>query len=218
VKTTKQSGKRIILIRHGETGWNRLHRFQGRSDLPLNQKGNKQARALALALKNEAITVIYSSPLGRAIETAFHIGRFHPSAPLIKESGLMEMDLGDFEGMEAQRWATQHQDFRKVWEKNPATLAMPGGESLKEVQQRAVDTLERISEPYDPGSTLLICSHNFVIVSLLCFASKTSLDQFRELRQDTAALNIIYKDGEDFQVEKVNDCRHLQELFLPGDR
>lgn len=211
MKAMKPSGTRIILIRHGETEWNRLHRFQGRSDIPLNQKGNNQARALALALKNETITAIYSSPLVRAIETAHHIGRFHPSTPLIKESGLMEMDLGDFEGMEAQRWAIEHLDFQKAWEETPATLVMPGGESLKEVQQRAVDTLKRISEPYGPDSTLLICSHNFVIISLLCFASKIPLNQFRKLRQDNAALNIIYKDGTKFQVVKVNDRRHLQE-------
>lgn len=212
MKTIKPSGNRIILVRHGETEWNRLHRFQGRSDIPLNPKGNNQARALALALKNEPLTAIYSSPLERAVETACHIGTFHPSTPLIKESGLMEMDLGEFEGMEAQQWAVQHQDFRKVWEKNPAALTIPGGESLKEVQQRAVEVLNRISAPYEPDSTLLICSHNFVIISLLCYASKTPLDQFRELRQDTAALNIMYKDGTDFQVEKVNDCRHLKEF------
>jgi len=211
MKTIRTSGQRIILIRHGETEWNRLHRFQGRSDIPLNPKGNNQASALALALKNETITAIYSSPLERAIETASHIGRFHPSTPLIKEPGLVEMDLGDFEGMEGQQWALQHQDFRKAWEKHPATLTMPGGESLQEVQHRVVDTLNRISEPYGPDCTLLICSHNFVIVSLLCFASKIPLDQFRQLRQETAALNILYKDGTDFQVEKVNDCRHLQE-------
>lgn len=209
MKDSNPLGKRIILIRHGETEWNRLHRFQGRSDLPLNSKGNNQARALALALKDETITAIYSSPLERAIETACHIGRFHPSTPLIKESGLVEMDLGDFEGMEAQRWAIEQTDFRAVWEKSPAALAMPGGESLKDVQQRAVKTLKRISEPYDSDSTLLICSHNFVIVSLLCFASKTPLDQFRKMRQDTAALNVMYQDGTSFLVDKVNDRRHL---------
>lgn len=201
------------MIRHGETEWNRLHRFQGRSDIRLNPKGNEQACSLALALKNETIMAIHSSPLARAIETASHIGKFHPSAPFIKETGLIEMDLGDFEGMEAKQWALQHQDFRKTWEKNPATLSMPGGESLQEVQHRAVDTLNRISERYTTDCTLLICSHNFVIISLLCFAAKISLDRFRELRQDTAALNILYKDGTDFQIEKVNDRRHLQESF-----
>lgn len=210
MKTIQPPGIRIILVRHGQTEWNRLHRFQGRTDLPLNAVGNKQASGLALALKNENITAIYSSPLERAVETAIHIRKFHPSAPLLKEPGLMEMDLGDFEGMEAQHWAEQHREFRATWEKNPAILTMPGGESLKKVQQRAVAALERISMAYASDSTLLICSHNFVIVSLLCFASKISLDHFRELRQDTAALNILYKDGADFHVEKVNDCRHLQ--------
>ena len=108
-----------MLIRHGETEWNRLHRFQGRSDLPLNPKGNSQAYALALALKNETFSAIYSSPLVRAMETAWHIAKFHPSTPLFKESGLMEMDLGDFEGMKADQWAANHLDFRKTWEKNP---------------------------------------------------------------------------------------------------
>lgn len=199
------------MIRHGETEWNRLHRFQGRSDISLNPKGNEQACSLALALKNETIMAIHSSPLARAIETASHIGKFHSSAPLIKELGLIEMDLGDFEGMEAKQWALQHQNFRQTWEKNPATLSMPGGESLQEVQHRAVDTLNRISGLYTTDCTLLICSHNFVIISLLCFAAKIPLDRFRELRQDTAALNILYKDGTDFQVEKVNDRGHLQE-------
>lgn len=143
------------------------------------------------------------------METACHIARFHPSTPLIKDSGLLEMDLGDFEGMKALQWAAQYPDFRKVWEQNPSTLAMPGGESLKQVQQRAVGTLKRISESHAPESTLLICSHNFVIVSLLCFASKTHLNHFRTLRQDTAALNILYKNGMDFEVTTVNDQRHL---------
>lgn len=206
---TKLSGQRILLIRHGETEWNRLRRFQGHSDLPLNSKGQSQVKALAQALKNNTINAIYSSPLKRAVETAIHIGTFHPSTPLIKETGLKEMNLGEFEGIEAQHWAAQHQEFRKAWEENPADLAMPGGESLREVQMRAIDALERISESHEPDSTLLICSHTFVIVSLLCFVSKIPLNQFREFRQNTAALNIFYKNGMDYQVKRINDCRHL---------
>jgi len=209
----RSSNKRIILVRHGETEWNRLHRFQGRTDVPLNLKGNDQACALALALKDEVITAIHSSPLVRALETARHIAEFHPSTPLIKESALMEMDLGDFEGMEGKQWAAQYQEFRKTWEKNPADLAMPGGESLEQVQHRAVAALQRIAESSPAESTLLICSHNFVIVSLLCFASKTSLNQFRDMRQDTAALNIISTNGTDFKIEKINDRRHLKADF-----
>ena len=79
-----ESATRILLIRHGETDWNRVHRFQGRSDLPLNQEGRDQAHALALGLKDQSLTAIYSSPLARAVETARLIKVFHPRSLFLK--------------------------------------------------------------------------------------------------------------------------------------
>ena len=207
---TEFSGTRILLIRHGETDWNRMRRFQGRSDLPLNQKGKKQGDALAWALKDESITAIYSSPLTRAMEMARLIKVFHPSAPLFAEEGLMEMDLGEFEGMEGQRWAEQYPDFRKAWQENPASVTMPGGESLLEVQTRAVETLERITKLYPPEATLLLCSHNFVNLTILCHAMRIPLDRIRELRQETAALNVLCKQGELLWTQVVNERSHLE--------
>jgi len=212
VESVQSSRIRILLVRHGETEWNRKHRFQGRSDVPLNQKGREQARALALALKDEHIAAIYSSPLVRALETARLIKAFHPSSPLYEEEGLMEMDLGDFEGMEALHWASHYPDFRKSWEKNPAFVTMPGGESLQEVQARVIDTLEHITQNHPPESTLLICSHNFVNIAILCYALEISLDRFRECRQETAALNILYKHRQQFRVELVNERSHLKNM------
>ena len=209
-ESIKSSGTRILLIRHGETDWNRIHRFQGRSDVPLNQKGREQARALAVALKHEPITAIYSSPLVRAIETARLIKMFHFSTPFFEEEALIEMDLGDFDGMESKRWAAQFQDFRKAWQENPESVKMPGGESLKDVQTRAIDALERITKIYPPGSTLLICSHNFVNLTILCHALKISLNRFRDLKQDTAGISVLYKQGYRLWAEVVNDRSHLQ--------
>ncbi|BHH83192.1 histidine phosphatase family protein [Desulforhopalus sp. 52FAK] len=209
----KPQGIRIILVRHGETEWNRLHRFQGRTDIPLNSKGVAQARAAGLALQHEQITAIVSSPLQRAFDTALQIATFHKVPTVIKNAGFIEMDLGEFEGMEAKKWVKEHSEFRLRWEASPGGLSMPGGESLKKVQERVVDTLESICASLSSGSTLVICTHNFVIGSLLCFASKISLDDFRQLKQDTAAINIIYKSGSEFTVETVNDCGHLQELM-----
>ena len=206
------SGTRILLIRHGETDWNRIRRFQGRSDLPLNSTGRDQARALALALKDEPLNAIYSSPLVRAMETVNHIMAFHPSVPVFNEEGLVEMDLGDFEGLEAQHWAEQYPDFRKTWQKSPASVKMPGGESLSEVQLRAIDTLERITQAYPSESTLLLCCHNFVNLTILCYALEVPLDRFREIRQDTAALNILYMKGKLLKAEVVNERSHLQRL------
>lgn len=87
-------GIRILLVRHGETDFNLTHRFQGRIDISLNKEGKNQAQALALVLKHEPLTAVYSSPLMRAMETARSIKAFHPSAPFFEEEGLIEMDLG----------------------------------------------------------------------------------------------------------------------------
>jgi probable phosphoglycerate mutase len=204
-------GIRILLIRHGETDWNRLRRFQGRSDLPLNRKGRDQARALALSLKNEPITAMHSSSLARAMETARIIKAFHPSAPLLEEKGLVEMDLGDFDGVEAHLWAEQYPDFRNAWQEDPSSLQMPGGESLRQVQVRAVDALERIICSYPPESTLLISSHNFVNLTILCYAMKIPLADLRKLKQETGALNVLCKEKGRLRAKVVNDRSYLQQ-------
>jgi broad specificity phosphatase PhoE len=200
---------RIYLVRHGETEWNRVRRFQGRSDLPLNEAGSKQVGALASALKNIPLTAIYTSPLIRAVETARRIKVFHPSTPIFEDNGLIEMDLGEFDGMRVQDWAEQYPDFRKAWNENPSTVRIPGGESLKEVQDRAKKTLERITGIYPPDATILISSHNFVNLTILCDILKIPIDRFRDLRQENAAFNVIHKKGERFYAELVNEHSHL---------
>jgi probable phosphoglycerate mutase len=201
---------RIYLVRHGETEWNKTRRFQGRSNLPLNPKGIKQVRALALALKNKPLKAIYSSPLIRALETARLIRVFHPSIPIFEEKGLIEMDLGEFDGMKARDWAEQYPDFRKAWDENPASVKIPGGESLKEVQIRAKDTLKRITHVYSPDTSILVSSHNFVNLTLLCDLLEIPLHRFRELRQENAAFNVICKKANQFTVELVNERSHLK--------
>ena len=124
----------IYLVRHGETDWNLNHRFQGRSDVPLNETGRKQANALALMLKNDPINAIYASPLIRALETARLIKTFHPQIPIIEQEGIIEMDLGEFEGMEGKTWFEKYPDFIKLWRDRPSDVVMPGGESIKSVQ------------------------------------------------------------------------------------
>ena len=213
MKKSLDSCIRILLIRHGETDWNRIHRFQGRSDLPLSKEGRDQARALALALKDEPIKAIYSSPLARAMETARFVKAYHPSAPFYQEDGLIEMDLGEFDGMTAEDWIANYPDYRKKWMKNPSTVKMPGGESLKDVQDRAIVSLHKIIDQHSPETTIAICTHNFVICTLLCHALEISLDRFREIKQDTAALNIIHKRGKKFHVDTINDRTHLESFM-----
>ncbi|HSR12304.1 MAG TPA: histidine phosphatase family protein, partial [Thermodesulfobacteriota bacterium] len=200
---------RIFLIRHGETEWNRIGRFQGRSDTLLNEKGREQARSLALRLKDETITAIYTSPLARAVEMARTIGAFHPSVPIIEEAALLEMALGEFEGLEGKAWAEKFPDFRKAWRENPASVAMPGGEDLASVQARGVALVKRLCASHKTG-TLLLSGHNFVNAAIICYAQKLPLDRFREVKQASATLNILWCDGEKMETEAVNDCGHLK--------
>ncbi|MFB3886082.1 MAG: histidine phosphatase family protein [Thermodesulfobacteriota bacterium] len=206
----KTLGIRILLVRHGQTEFNLTHRIQGRIDVPLNKEGKSQAHALALALKDEFLTAMYSSPLLRAMETARSIQAFHLSVPLFEEEGLTEMDVGELDGMQAGDWALQHQEFYKAWQATPSRLKMPGGESLREVQIRALDTLERITKPYPPGSTLLLCSHNFVNRTIICHALGLPLDRFRDFQQDVATLNVLYKRDGQLLAEVLNDVSHLK--------
>ncbi|HMK66377.1 MAG TPA: histidine phosphatase family protein [Thermodesulfobacteriota bacterium] len=203
---------RIFMVRHGETEWNRIGRFQGRSDQPLNEKGRSQAQALAIALKNEPFTAFYASPLPRALETAGFIRNFHPEIPLIEEPKFMEMDLGEFEGMDGRLWMENHGDFIKAWANNPGSTRMPGGESLEEVQCRALEALTAIREKHEPGEHLLFCSHNFVLLTLLCHALEIPLNRFREIKKGTASYSILTWDGSRFRVDLLNERSHLKGL------
>ncbi len=207
---------RIWLVRHGETDWNSCHRFQGRSDIPLNEKGRAQARALAAFLKQEGIRAIHTSPLLRALETARVIGTFHPRAPIWVEEDLAEMDLGEFEGMEARQWASSYPDILKVWLEDPSRVRMPGGENLQEVQVRAWRALERICAQHPQGGTILLCGHNFVNLAILCRAMDLPLARFRDLRQGTAALNLLIRRGDRTWVEFYDHRCHLMDPSQHG--
>lgn len=206
---------RIYLVRHGETEYNRTGRFQGRNDQPLNERGRQQALALARALQDKKFIAIYTSPLPRSLETAGFIRAYHPNVPLIEEPNFMEMDLGEFEGLDWRQWMEQNQDFVKAWSQNPASIRIPGGENLQEVQNRAVETLTRISARYDPGSTLLICSHSFVLSTILCQAQQIPLDRFREVKKETASYSVLSLIGGRFHPEFINERSHLAKLPDP---
>lgn len=130
---------RLLLIRHGETSHNAGQIALGREDVPLNERGLRQADSIGAALQNEPITAIYSSPLQRAKATA---------APLAKsldlmveiEDGLIEMDVGEVENQTFAEIAERYPDFFKEWRSaRVPDLCMPGGESLRPSAGTSVD-------------------------------------------------------------------------------
>mgnify|MGYP001225534790 FL=1 len=195
----------LILIRHGETIWNKEGRVQGLSDIELSDVGLNQARKLALSIQDLNIKAIYSSPVKRAYQTAQIINEIH-NAPIFLEPGLVEMDQGDFEGLTFQELKTCEKDFLQRWMKDPAAVTMPNGESLAGLQKRAWSVVANI---IDKTEDALIVSHNFTIAAILCRIQNISLSQFRKVCVGTASKTVVSFQNGSASIDVLNDRTHL---------
>src|SRR5215218_2467934 len=155
----------LLLIRHAETGHNRDSRVQGQADIPLSDLGMRQAAALGAYLQHESFTTIIASPLARALATAQAVARYH-DVPVSVEPDLMEMHVGDMEGLSTVEMRDRFPEFLAEWvtERGPA-LQMPRGESLIQVQQRVWAVVERLHKR-DRDARVALISHNFVLSAL----------------------------------------------------
>jgi len=198
---------KLYLIRHGETDWNKLEKCQGVSDIPLNTNGIRQAKDLAYSLRDEELSAIYSSDLSRAITTAKEVAKYHPADVKIDER-FREMDQGEFEGLEFRNLREKYGDILKKWRDEPETLRLPGGETLTEVQERAWNGINNLLNLYNEGSVLLV-SHNMIIITLLCKFSKKSLLSFREFTVKESSKSVISCNNDIFKIELFNDISHL---------
>lgn len=195
----------LILVRHGETPWNKEGRIQGTSDIELSDTGIEQARKLALSLKDSKIEAIHASPLKRAYRTAEIINSFH-GRNIEVHPELMEMDQGDFEGLSFQELLACEKEFIHRWIADPASVKMPRGESLAELQDRVWPTVEKIIAG---ERNALVVAHNFIIAAILCRIRDISLSEFRSTCVDTASRTVIrFRDGR-ANIEVMNDRSHL---------
>ena len=205
----------LILIRHGETDWNRLGRCQGVADIVLNDNGRKQARELGHSLKDHEITAVYSSHLKRAYETAEHIASHHDLEVII-EDGLHEMDQGDLEGLSFPDIRDRYAEVLKKWRDSPETLRLPNGESLVEVQERAWRAFEKVHETH-LGETIVVVSHNLTIITLLCKITGVGLKGFRDFHVQATSKNIIVSENGSIRVDVINDVSHLSPMEAVPD-
>ncbi len=197
---------RLVLVRHGETAWNSENRVQGTSDTPLSRNGIRQAERLARSLEDEQIDLIVTSPLRRAAETASIINR-GLKAPIRTDNDLRELDQGIFEGMAYAELMREHGDFLRRWAADPASVAMPGGESLADLQKRAWGAVLRITGSVERA---LIVSHNFTIAVILCRALGVPLSGFRHMRLDNASRTVLEARDGAFTAPVINDTAHLE--------
>jgi broad specificity phosphatase PhoE len=205
----------LILVRHGETEWNRVGICQGFADIELNENGRKQIKELAKSLKDEAISAIYSSDLKRALDTARAIAEYH-NLPVKIEPDLREMNQGDFEGLTFVEIRERYGHILRKWKENAENLRLPGGESLKEVQQRAWRAIERIYNMHKE-ETVVAVSHNFTIITLLCKFMGLGLNEFLRFRLQAASKNIVFFKNGYFEIGCLNDVTHLSPELVTRD-
>ena len=200
---------RMVLVRHGQTEWNRVERFRGRADVPLNEKGLAQAEATGRRVAAEwRPAAIYSSPLARAVKTAeavvWHFGllvQVHP--------GLIDIHYGQWQGLTPNEARNRWPEAVDAWYNAPHTVRIPGGETLNELRVRAMGTVNELAGRHG-GQTIVLLGHTVINRIILLGVLGLGNDHFWRLRQDTCAINVFEVEGGIFTVVSLNDTCHLR--------
>jgi phosphoserine phosphatase len=193
-------GVRLLLVRHGETDWNRQTRFQGQIDVPLNDNGRKQSQKAGEFLQDVAIDNAVSSTMLRPKETAEIILKQHPNVKLDLQDGLREISHGLWEGKLETEIEQEFPGELQRWRLVPAEVQMPEGENLQEVWERSVAAWQSIVEAAltNQFKTVLVVAHDATNKALLCHILGLSLENFWNFRQGNGAVSVIdYPSGID---------------------
>ena len=167
----------IFLARHGETTWNKDRRFQGQEDVPLNDLGREQARALAELAAEHDFAALYSSPLVRARETAEIVGA-RIGLEVVTDDRLKESHVGDWQGLYKEDIAREQPDAWKAFGEAGEDFRFPGGESLEEQQDRVIAAVGDITQAHRLPA-LVVC-HRGVIRCALAHTHNRGLDTYHE--------------------------------------
>lgn len=171
--------------------------------MELNETGRQQASDLARYLGREKIDAIYSSDLRRALQTAGPIGESQGLEVRV-DRRFREMDQGELEGLTFEEVRASRADFISRWRTEPAELLVPGGERLIDVERRAWEGIERITGSHLADQTVVVVSHNFPIVSILCRVTGTDLNHYRNFRIEPGALRHISHNGSGWRVARLD--------------
>ena len=184
----------ILLVRHGETDWNRDNRFQGHADTTLNDAGRAQVADLAHALRSERFSAVYSSPLERAAETARIIAS-ELGLEVRLDEALMEVDVGSWSGLTRSEIETRYADGYARW--RAYGHGWDDGETYEELGLRVVAGLQRIAGSH-PDQQVLAVTHGGPIRSALAAAEHVSFEKARRsiaVLENCATVRIVVRDG-----------------------
>ena len=184
----------LLLVRHGETDWNRDRRFQGHADPPLNDKGREQANALAQELAAEGIELVYTSDLARARETAEIVGaRLGANVLLLRE--LREIDVGEWQGLTWPEIERRYPEGVRSWHER--CHGWESGETYDELGERVVAALRCIAAEH-PEQRVLVVGHGGTIRATRAFIEGVSVVESRSRRRpigNCEVFRVVTEDG-----------------------
>jgi broad specificity phosphatase PhoE len=190
-----------ILMRHGETRWNREGRVMGRNPVELSENGRVQVEAAVILARSLQLDLIVTSPLVRARQTAEIIATGVGGVQIAEDPAIAEVSYGRWEGM------TYHELIKDphyaVYRESPVQYPTPGGETIPDVQTRGVEAVHRAVKA-NPERRILFVSHGDIIRTVLCYFLGLELKFFHRVRIDNAALSGIQLAGSFAEVKFMN--------------
>jgi broad specificity phosphatase PhoE len=201
---------KIILVRHGQTAWNKEEIFRGRIDIDLDDIGVQQAKFLSQSLSKLQINAVYSSPLKRALNTATIIANYNELEVNIDEH-FIDINYGNWEGKSLSEVKETFKDLYQKWTKDPHLLRIPDGETLDEVRMRAVTGLNQIIAKHKE-ETIVIVSHRVVNKVLICALLGLDNSCFWRIKQDTGCFSIFNYEDNNFILTLHNESCHLKPI------
>jgi broad specificity phosphatase PhoE len=200
--------KRVILIRPGETNWNRMGRWQGWVATPLNAHGRQQAQALANFVRNIGMSALYTSDLKRAVETAEFLAEQLGFVP-IKDARLRERNIGSWQGMTRDEMRAWYSVEYEQLLKDVDGYRVPGGESRDDVRKRVREVFDEIASK-ENGETVGVLSHTTAIKILLQDVLPGYNPQ--ELDLDNTSVTTIRRVQNGWEMVAADDIAHLEGL------
>jgi broad specificity phosphatase PhoE len=207
----------LVLVRHGETDWNRESYFRGHEDVKLNATGIAQADATAEALRDKVFEAIYSSTLKRALVTARRIAIPH-DITVRERPALLDINYGTWQGMKEEAVKEKYPPLYERWQKTPWKVRFPGGDSVKKVWKRVNTGLRELLFLHGTGCVVLV-SHRIPVKMMTAYLLNKPFKEFYSVVHDPCAISIFEVESRrDFKPLVLNDTRHLEKLSQPKPR
>lgn len=210
--TETSSVTNLFIARHGQTKWNVEHRIQGKSDSPLTNLGVRQAVQLGKRLSDTDLDVIFSSSSRRALRTAQLVNEKQKSeSPLYLEDDLMEISLGEWEGMLRSEVDELYPRMQSLYFNNPPEFHPVGnGETFFQVRDRVIPFLNKVLEK-NKGRNILFVTHTAIVKLILGHFEGRSMDRLWEPPIiHPASLSHVEINGSGPRIKSYGDTRHFK--------